>query len=310
MAIRPGILLFAGKTLKAEQVSSEQQLKSIEEKGIDPNSAAKDGILKTQFQAGQNIQTKPLKSRSLAVSCAKNKPKTPGGLKRLDQLTSLTPDGDPEILIKIFNVNPDNAVNAYMQRVNKFDPSSEKDLKKAYSHYFKNMGDGKSGEVILQFVEDSELRQNLNEFSAKYDELVKKKKYDNKNINLKKQAQDDIAKLAYAHISETFPYCPHDLLTYQESKLKGKFIQLGEFIRHKSGVCRHRAALGFSMGNDVLKRKNKNIEMLPKSNGYHSWNYLIFNRNGLNNKQQVFNIDTVNEKIIAYPQGYIPKDLQ
>ncbi len=168
----------------------------------------------------------------------------------------------------------------------------------------------RGGELIIHDRHDQGdkfLITNLKEFEGKFQRLICKDAED----------QENIARLVYDHICDTFPHAPQELLTVREDNLKNKAIHLDEFIKHKSGVCRHRAALGVNMG-EIMNDKNKNIEITsysdsnpnPNLRQNHSWNYLWFNRNGPKSEQQIFKIDTIYQQITKYKKGYIPDELK
>ncbi len=162
------------------------------------------------------------------------------------------------------------------------------------------------GEIlVINRYTDPLLSKNLEHFRKQVKNLIGNDKLVSKDT----ESQEKIAKLIYDHICDTFPHNPQELLTGMESSLKNKAISLGEFIKHKSGVCRHRAALGCGMG-EVINLENKNMEITSYSDGDHSWNYLCFNRKDPNNPTQIFKIDTISGTITKYKKGYMPSKLR
>ncbi len=246
----------------------------------------RNSIVLRHIDAGNDIDLGNKKEVDKVVSQYKEEERNRIILEYIEAGNEVNLDNQEEIdsIVAMEKEERNKVIKGYVENGQLRDPTNKDEVNKALVKYFQSMASRESGEVLIQNPNESNLASNLEEFSKKFNEL-----------NFKDPTNKEIAILVHNHIKETFPYNPQELLTTREGWLKGNFIHLGEFIRHESGVCRHRAALGVNMGQVINELRN-DIQIVPIYDEAlnHTWNQLMFD-NGKSN-QEIYIIDTLDLK--------------
>ncbi len=244
------------------------------------------------------------KTPKVRPEAPKTPPSHPKAIPKAPKTTPKMPKAVPNATVGIENIInnlPKSTNDGQLKNLDQLDRIKDASL----IERAKASDTSKEGEILFQDpMYHKSLNDNLDQFALTFNHFAHQ--YDNMTKN--EVAQGRLAMLVYDHIYKSMPYAPQYLLTGNENILKDEVIHLGEFIRLKSGVCRHRAALGDVMGDEIKSNFN-NIEVVTRSNGGHSWNYLIFNRKEAIAEQQIFKIDTIFGTITKYKKGYTPPEL-
>ena len=140
-----------------------------------------------------------------------------------------------------------------------------------------------NGEILTRFtyVDGNMFDQTLQDNLSKVVPEIRDKLLGNKAYLSDKDITDLFARVQ-KHIDESFPdqekAFPLLFSNGMEPKLKGQVIRLGEFIKHKIGVCRHMGGLTHTIFERINLTKGHLVNCITKSNYGHTTCYFRFNQ--------------------------------